>query len=65
MYHSFPEILSYVSQHETLYPGDVIGSGTVGRGCGLELGQWLEPGDTVTLSAEGIGALEHTVVRPE
>lgn len=62
MYHSFSEILAYISQHETLYPGDVIGSGTVGRGCGLELGQWLDDGDTVRLAAEGIGALEHTVV---
>jgi 2-keto-4-pentenoate hydratase/2-oxohepta-3-ene-1,7-dioic acid hydratase in catechol pathway len=65
MYHTFPDLLAYISRHETLYPGDVIGSGTVGRGCGLELGKWLDPGDTVRLSAEGIGTLEHTVVRPE
>ena len=65
MHHTFPEILAYVSQSETLYPGDVVGSGTVGRGCGLELDRWLEPGDTVALGAEGIGTLEHTVVRRE
>ncbi|MFD1514298.1 fumarylacetoacetate hydrolase family protein [Halomarina rubra] len=65
MYHTFPELLAYISRHETLYPGDVVGSGTVGRGCGLELGRWLEPGDTVRLGAEEIGKLEHTVVRPE
>jgi 2-keto-4-pentenoate hydratase/2-oxohepta-3-ene-1,7-dioic acid hydratase in catechol pathway len=63
MYHSFAEIIEHVSQSETLHPGDVIGSGTVGEGCGLELGNWLEDGDTVELEVEGIGTLEHTVVR--
>ncbi|SEW15651.1 fumarylacetoacetate hydrolase family protein [Natrinema salifodinae] len=62
MYHSFAEIVAHISQSETLHPGDVIGSGTVGEGCGLELGQWLEDGDTVALEIEGIGTLEHTVV---
>jgi 2-keto-4-pentenoate hydratase/2-oxohepta-3-ene-1,7-dioic acid hydratase in catechol pathway len=65
MYHSFADIIAYVSQHETLYPGDVIGSGTVGNGCGLELDRWLESGDTVTLSVEGMGTLEHTVIKSE
>ncbi|WP_435551829.1 fumarylacetoacetate hydrolase family protein [Natrinema sp. CGMCC1.2065] len=63
MYHTFAEIIEHISQSETLHPGDVIGSGTVGEGCGLELGQWLEDGDTVALEVEGIGTLEHTVVR--
>lgn len=63
MYHSFAEIIEHVSQSETLFPGDVIGSGTVGEGCGLELGQWLEDGSTVELEIEGIGVLEHTVVQ--
>lgn len=62
MYHSFGDIIEYVSQNETLYPGDVLGSGTVGEGCGLELGKFLEKGDTVTLHIEGIGRLENTVV---
>ncbi|MFC4542626.1 fumarylacetoacetate hydrolase family protein [Halosolutus amylolyticus] len=62
MYHSFAEIVEHVSRSETLYPGDVIGSGTVGEGCGLELGQWLEDGNTIELAVEGIGTLEHTVV---
>ncbi|MFA9502264.1 fumarylacetoacetate hydrolase family protein [Natrinema sp. H-ect1] len=63
MYHTFAEIIEHISQSETLHPGDVIGSGTVGEGCGLELGQWLEDGDTVALEVEGIGTLEYTVVR--
>ena len=37
MMHSFPEIVAYASQDETRRPGDFIGSGTVGGGCGLEL----------------------------
>ncbi|MFB6170900.1 MAG: fumarylacetoacetate hydrolase family protein [Haloarculaceae archaeon] len=63
MYHSFAEIVEHVSRSEPLVPGDVIGSGTVGGGCGLELGQFLADGDTVRLTVEGIGVLEHTVAR--
>nr|WP_241432480.1 fumarylacetoacetate hydrolase family protein [Natrinema gari] len=37
--HSFANIIEHVSQSETLHHGDVIGSGTIGEGCGLELGQ--------------------------
>lgn len=62
MTHSFPEIIEHVSRDETLYPGDVLGTGTVGNGCGLELDRWLERGDTITLEAEGIGTLEHHIV---
>jgi len=62
MHHSFADIVEHVSQEETLYPGDVLGSGTVGGGCGLELGRFLEKGNTVTLHVEGIGTLENTVV---
>jgi 2-keto-4-pentenoate hydratase/2-oxohepta-3-ene-1,7-dioic acid hydratase in catechol pathway len=61
MHHSFAEILEHVSDSEPLVPGDVIGSGTVGGGCGLELGQFLESGDTVALTIEGIGTLENTI----
>jgi 2-keto-4-pentenoate hydratase/2-oxohepta-3-ene-1,7-dioic acid hydratase in catechol pathway len=47
-----------------LVPGDVVGSGTVGRGCILEHGdgRWLERGDLVELEVEGIGALRNRVV---
>lgn len=63
MHHSFLDIIEYVSQDETLQPGDVLGTGTVGKGCGLELNRWLEPGDTVELEAEGIGVLRNQVVK--
>lgn len=62
MGHSWGEIIEHTSAEETLYPGDVLGSGTVGTGCGLELGRFLEPGDTVSISVEGLGTLTNTVV---
>ncbi len=58
---SFAEVISHLSQEQTLYPGDVLGSGTVGRGCGLELDRWLAPGDIVELEVEGIGVLRNAV----
>lgn len=58
---SFEEIIAWVSQEQTLYPGDLLGSGTVGGGCGLELGRWIKPGSTVELSATGIGVLSNVV----
>lgn len=58
---SFEEIIAWVSQEQTLHPGDLLGSGTVGGGCGLELDRWIEPGATVELSATGIGVLRNEV----
>lgn len=70
IYWSFPEMLAYASQGTRLRPGDVIGSGTVGRGCILELSgleghdryPWLRPGDEVRLEVERLGTLTHQVV---
>jgi 2-keto-4-pentenoate hydratase/2-oxohepta-3-ene-1,7-dioic acid hydratase in catechol pathway len=58
---SFEEIIAWVSQEQTLYPGDLLGSGTVGGGCGLELNRWIRPGSTIELSATGIGTLSNRV----
>jgi len=63
MLFSFEEIIAHVSQDETLMPGEFIGSGTVGNGCGLELGQYLEHGDVVELEVEKIGILKNKVER--
>lgn len=60
---SFPKMISHVSMDETVYPGDLMGSGTVGGGCGFELDRWLQPGDVVELEVEGIGVLRNRVVR--
>lgn len=62
---TFPEIVSYTSQCETLNVGDVFGSGTVNNGCGFEIDRWIEPGDVVELWAEGVGTLRHRVGAPD
>lgn len=60
---TFPQMIAHVSREETVYPGEVLGSGTVGLGCGLELGKFLSPGDVVELEIEGIGVLRNRVVK--
>ena len=64
MHHDFARIIEHISQSETLYPGEVIGSGTVGTGCGLELGKRLQPGDRFDLTIKKIGTLSNTIQRP-
>lgn len=64
MQHDFGAILAHISASETLYPGEVIGSGTVGTGCGLELGKRLAPGDAFELEIEKIGTLRNRIVKP-
>lgn len=61
MYHGFDDMVEYASMDETIYPGDVLGSGTVGSGCGPEAGKWLQPGDTIELAVDGIGTLTHEI----
>jgi 2-keto-4-pentenoate hydratase/2-oxohepta-3-ene-1,7-dioic acid hydratase in catechol pathway len=63
MYHDFAAIVSYISMGETLHVGDVIGSGTVGTGCGLELRKFPKPGDVIELEIEGIGVLRNRFVK--
>ncbi|MEI9992657.1 MAG: fumarylacetoacetate hydrolase family protein [Rhizomicrobium sp.] len=63
MYHSFAAIIAFISIEETLYPGEVIGSGTVGTGCGLEFDRFLKPNDTIELEIEKIGILRNRIVR--
>jgi fumarylacetoacetate (FAA) hydrolase len=65
MYWSFGDLLARASDSVDLNPGDVIGSGTVGTGCLLELtkfqGPWLQPGDVVELEIDGIGVLRNQI----
>jgi 2-keto-4-pentenoate hydratase/2-oxohepta-3-ene-1,7-dioic acid hydratase in catechol pathway len=63
MLFSFEEIIAHVTQDETLMPGEFIGSGTVGNGCGLELGWYLEHGDSIELDVEKIGILKNSIER--
>jgi fumarylacetoacetate (FAA) hydrolase len=74
---TFAEIIERASYGVDLYPGDVIGSGTVGTGCFLELNgsgklndpnyseQWLQPGDLVEMEIDGLGKLANTIVAEE
>lgn len=62
MQHKFEDILAHASNEETLYPGEFFGSGTVGGGCGLEIGRFLKAGDVVELEVDGLGVLRNRVV---
>ncbi|MEH7130293.1 fumarylacetoacetate hydrolase family protein [Neobacillus drentensis] len=66
IYYSFGQMIERASEDVTLYPGDIIGSGTVGFGCILELGteeyRWLEPGDEIELEITGLGVLKSRIV---
>lgn len=63
MQHDFGAILAHISASETLYPGEVIGSGTVGTGCGLEIGKRLNDGDVFELEIERIGTLRNRITK--
>ena len=58
---SFAEVVAWASYCETIHPGEFIGVGTVGGGCGYEIGRWIQPGDVVELEIEGIGVLRNRV----
>jgi 2-keto-4-pentenoate hydratase/2-oxohepta-3-ene-1,7-dioic acid hydratase in catechol pathway len=58
---SLEELVAWASAGEPLQPGEVLGSGTLGDGCGLEHGRRLEPGDTVELEVGGVGVLRNTI----
>ncbi len=74
---TFAEIIERCSYGVHVMPGDVIGSGTVGTGCFLELNgtgklnepdykeQWLQEGDVVEMEIEGLGKLSNTIVKDE
>lgn len=61
--HGFDDLIAFISRDEMLYPGEVIGAGTVNDGCGLEHSQFLQDGDVVELEVDGIGILRNRVVR--
>ncbi|HEX9135158.1 MAG TPA: fumarylacetoacetate hydrolase family protein [Ktedonobacteraceae bacterium] len=58
------EIIAYISKAEGVVAGELIGSGTVGQGCGAELGKLLKPGDVVELEVAGIGVLRNRMGMP-
>ncbi|MDR0359949.1 MAG: fumarylacetoacetate hydrolase family protein [bacterium] len=64
-HHYFPELIAYASDAEDVVPGDLLGSGTVGTGCSMDIGKWLQPGDVVEAWIEGIGTIRSAVVKEE
>jgi fumarylacetoacetate (FAA) hydrolase len=67
IHYDFTRIIERASRDVTLFPGDLIGSGTCGTGCILELGPentggWLQPGDTIELEIERLGTLTSPIV---
>ncbi|WP_037085068.1 fumarylacetoacetate hydrolase family protein [Neorhizobium vignae] len=63
MLFNFEQMLVHMSMDETIHAGEVICSGTIGNGCGLETGIFLNDGDVVELEFEKIGILQNRVVR--
>jgi 2-keto-4-pentenoate hydratase/2-oxohepta-3-ene-1,7-dioic acid hydratase in catechol pathway len=64
-YWNFSVMLSHASQSETLLPGDILGSGTYFKGCGLDADRWIKPGDKVSLDAGPLGTLSNVVGAPQ
>jgi fumarylacetoacetate (FAA) hydrolase len=74
---TFAELIERASYGADLYPGEIIGSGTVGTGCFLELNgtgklndpgyteQWLQEGDSIEMEVDGLGILTNIIVREE
>ena len=72
---TFAELINRASYGAELFPGDIIGSGTVGTGCFLELNgtgklnnpdykeQWLQPGDEIALNIENLGTLRNSIAK--
>jgi fumarylacetoacetate (FAA) hydrolase len=65
IYYSFPQMIAHASRNARLRPGDVLGSGTVGTGCLLEIGTgvhpWFQAGEVVELEIEGVGVLRNLI----
>jgi 2-keto-4-pentenoate hydratase/2-oxohepta-3-ene-1,7-dioic acid hydratase in catechol pathway len=61
MQFAFPELICWISREQTLRPGDLLASGTVGNGCGVELDRWIPEGSVVELEVGGIGVLRNFV----
>jgi 2-keto-4-pentenoate hydratase/2-oxohepta-3-ene-1,7-dioic acid hydratase in catechol pathway len=60
-HYSFAQMIAFASEYQPLFPGDILAGGTVGTGCGLELGRFLKTGDRVVLEIQNIGRLTHRI----
>jgi 2-keto-4-pentenoate hydratase/2-oxohepta-3-ene-1,7-dioic acid hydratase in catechol pathway len=59
----YEDCIAFVTRDETVHPGELFCSGTVGNGSGLEIGRYVEPGEVVELEVEKIGVLRNRIVR--
>ena len=59
----YEDCIAFVARDETIHPGELFCSGTVGNGSGLEIGRYVEPGEIVELEVEKIGVLRNRIVR--
>jgi 2-keto-4-pentenoate hydratase/2-oxohepta-3-ene-1,7-dioic acid hydratase in catechol pathway len=64
MHFRFEDFIAHSSLDEQIRAGEFLGSGTVGSGCGLELGRFLNPGDVIELEVTGLGVLRNQLIRP-
>lgn len=58
-------LVAFASQSETLYPGDLFSTGTIGTQCSVDTGVWAKPGDRCEFEITGIGVLATTIERPD
>lgn len=63
IYHRLEDLIEAITIETTIHPGEVLGSGTMGGGCGLELNRFLQDGDIVELEIEKIGILRNCIRR--
>ncbi len=63
IYWTFEQMIALLTREDAIRPGDVLGSGAVGKGSGRELNRWVQPGDVIELEIEKVGLLRNRVVR--
>jgi 2-keto-4-pentenoate hydratase/2-oxohepta-3-ene-1,7-dioic acid hydratase in catechol pathway len=63
MHWKYEDCIAFVSRNETIHPGELFCSGTVGNGSGLEIGRYVEPGEVIELEVEKIGVLRTRIAR--
>lgn len=61
MNHSIGQVMAYLSQGTQLYPGELIASGTLPGGSGMESGHWLKPGDRIRMVIDDVGEIVHSI----
>jgi len=59
------QLVAFLSDNETVYPGDVIGIGTIGASCSMDTRRWIKVGQTATFDVQGIGSMSLKVVEGE